>query len=334
MAPSREPRIRGLEDLRWQSLTKPEKLLVAGLLETATDAPKSAHLENVAFELRDAASTAGGVALVLTSSQNRAIAHVLEARAGLLEAASTKFHANPATARSAHYAAGYLRSLVDRLVRGGSAAPEAAKERIVKLLLLDVPPLKGAELERALVKAAEERLHALGSGASFLPVLKAYASEAAASAADAAARAGAVDDASFDFDIDVDEATEEQKTLASATFDASLAALAAGSPPWSSFVSDLMAGKVEGCELAKSFPDAAESAARTAFELVANVRAHLQELAGSPLEAVSPGLKAIVDAYPALKRQPALQAFIEAEVKKRFGAPRHSRPSRASRSGR
>ncbi|MGC4115775.1 MAG: hypothetical protein QM765_14475 [Myxococcales bacterium] len=140
-----------------------------------------------------------------------------------------------------------------------------------------------------------------------------------------------MDDAAFDFDIDGDEVTEEQCTLASKSFDASMAVLAKGSPVWSSFVSDLMAGKIEGCEAAESFPDAAESAARTAFDLVANIRAHLQELAGSPLEAVSPGLKAIVDAYPALKRQPSLQTFIEGEVKGRF--PPKSRASRHSRAG-
>ncbi|MGC4115776.1 MAG: hypothetical protein QM765_14480 [Myxococcales bacterium] len=162
MAPSHDSRIRGLEDLRWQSLTKPEKLLVAGLLEAAHDAPRSAHLENVAFELRDAASVGGGVALVLTSGQNRAIAQVIEIQAASLEEASGKFAASPAVARTAHYAAGFLRSLVDRLVRGGSAAPQAAQDRIVQLLLLEVPNLSGAELERVLVKAAEERLEALG----------------------------------------------------------------------------------------------------------------------------------------------------------------------------
>ncbi|HEY3450870.1 MAG TPA: hypothetical protein VGK67_31220 [Myxococcales bacterium] len=330
MAPSHESRIFGLEDLRWQSLTKPEKLLVAGLLETAHDAPKSAHLENVAFELRDAASAGGGVALVLTSSQNRAIAEVIEKQAGALEAASGRFHASPAIARSAHYAAGFLRSLVDRLVRGGSAAPQAARDRVLQLLLLDVPKLEGAELERALVHAADERLETLGVGTSFQPVLKAYSAEAVAAAASAVPRVAPVDDASFDFEIA--EVNEEQMKLAAATFDASIAVLAKGTPPWSSFVSDLMAGQVPGCEPAKHHPNAAESAARTAFELVASIRAHLQELAGSPLEAVSPGLKAIVDAYPALKRQPSLQAFVDAEVKRCFGGK--GKPSRASRSER
>ncbi len=318
MAPSNESRIRGLEDLRWQSLTKPEKLLVAGLLEAAKDAPATAHLENVVYELRDAAAAGPGVALVLTSRQNRVIAEVLEAQAEALEQASGRFAAAPAVARSAHYAAGYVRSLVDRLVRGDCAAPQAGKDRVLQMLLLEVPALQGAELERGLVLAAGERLQALGLGRSFEPVLRAWAAEAAAQAPGAGSRAAAVavDDASFDFEI-VD-VTEERRRVASATFDASIEALARGTPPWGHFVADLVAGKVKGCESARDYADAAESAARTAYELASAIRAHLQELAGSPWEAVNPGLKAILDAYPALKRQGSLQDFVRVEVSKRF----------------
>jgi hypothetical protein len=112
--------------------------------------------------------------------------------------------------------------------------------------------------------------------------------------------------------------TEERRRVASATFDASIEALARGTPPWGHFVADLVAGKVEGCESARDYADAAESAARTAYALASAIRAHLQELAGSPWEAVNPGLKAILDAYPALKRQGSLQDFVRVEVSKRF----------------
>jgi hypothetical protein len=316
MAPATELRTHGLEELRWQSLTRPEKLLIAGFLESARQAPAHLHLETVAFELREAARPGLAVPLVLTSQQNRVIAQVLEAQSAALEEASEKFAAQPAVARSAHYAAGYLRSLVDRLVRGATAEREAGLERIVQLLLLDAPHEAGLDLAGQLVRAAAARLKELGLGEIFLPVLTSYAAEAVVAAATHSGPALAVDDAAYEFEI-VD-VTEERVTLADRIFHAALDRLAQDERGWPSFVADLGAGLVAGCETAREYSDVAESAASTAFALASAIRRHLTEMADSPWEAVSPGLKSILDSYPALKRQAAVKEFVKAEVRKRF----------------
>ncbi|MBI5542862.1 MAG: hypothetical protein HY901_03165 [Deltaproteobacteria bacterium] len=318
MEPANDHHMRGLEELRWQSLTRPEKLVVAGLIEAATAAPVHAHLDNVAFELREAAASPGlSVPLVLTHLQNRAIAEVLEQRAEALEQASQGFPGAPATARSAHYAAGYLRFLIDRLVRGAIAERDAGLHRIVQLLLLDAPLEAADELGAGLVQATQQRLVALGLGSSFKPVLQLYAGEAAAAAATAgSSRALAADDAAFEFEIvDVDE---ERRALAGLAFAAALGALAGPDPGWDAFVASLRAGGVAGCEAAQEHPDVAENAASTAREIASSISRHLSEMADSPWEAVSPGLKSILDTYPALKRHAALKDFVKQEVRKRF----------------
>ena len=126
----------------------------------------------------------------------------------------------------------------------------------------------------------------------------------------------AVDDAAYEFEI-VD-VTEERVTLADRIFHAALDRLAQDERGWPSFVADLGAGLVAGCETAREYSDVAESAASTAFALASAIRRHLTEMADSPWEAVSPGLKSILDSYPALKRQAAVKEFVKAEVRKRF----------------
>lgn len=307
-----DSRLRGLDDLRWHSLTRPERLLVAGLLERAGEVPALAHLDNVAFELRASTPPGACVPLVLTSLQNRAVAATLEGAAEDLERGSQRFAGTPAIARSAHYGAGLLRSLVDRLVRGAPADPEAARERVLQLLLLDAPEGTGPGRVRALLDAALRRLHALGLGDSFAPVLEAHADEAATRAPAPAAPA---EDASFEFEI-VD-VTAERMLLAQRAFGAALNTLGRDEA-WKDFVAALGTGRVAGCEAAPEHPEVAQRAASKAFTLASSIRRHLAEMSDAPWDAVSPGLKAILDTHPALKQQPSLKDFVRAEVRRSF----------------
>ncbi len=308
-------RTRGLEDLRWQSLTRPERLVVAALLETATG-PSHLHLDNVAFELRESAESSVAVPLVLTQQQNRAVSQVLERLADSVEQGAERFAADPAAARTAHYAAGYLRSLLDRLVRGNVADRRSGLDRVLQMLLLDPPERAAGDLASAMVQATEDRLQAAGLGRSMRPVLHAYSEEAALEAQSGrAAHALALDDAALEFEI-VD-ATEERRRLAHAAFDAALLALGAGQA-FDEFRAALARGVVPGCEAARDYPDVAGQAVGTALELASSIRRHLEELVDAPWEAVSPGLKSILDAYPTLKRQAALKDFVRVEVRRRF----------------
>ena len=106
--------------------------------------------------------------------------------------------------------------------------------------------------------------------------------------------------------------------LADRIFGAAMGALGGSEVGWSPFVAALAAGQVPGCEAARDYVDVAEHAASTAYSLATSIRRHLSEMSDSPWEAVSPGLKSILDAYPALKSQPALKEFVKAEVRKRF----------------
>ena len=307
---------RGLEELRWQSLTGPEKLVVSRFLESSS-APPHAHLDHVAIELRQAASSLYPVPLVLTPLQNRTISSVLVSEAQALENASEKFADQPAVARTGHYAAGYLRSLVDRLVKAASADPETGRERVVQLLLVEgVEAGAPQAVATRLAQAAAVRLQVLGFPGRFGPVLDAYAEEASrrSSIQMPPKASSSVDDAAFDFEI-VD-VTEAEMEIARRTFEAALQILWIEETGWNDFVASLGSGRVRGCEGAVDYPAAAEGAATTAYSLVTEVRKHLHELAGLPWEAVSPGLKSILDRYPALKQQASVKDFVREEVRR------------------
>lgn len=298
-------RQRGLEDLRWPSLTRPEKLAVAAVLVRYTGGPAHAHLDNVAFELLEC--TSGHVPLVLTPLQNRTIAQAMESFAAGLESAAERFAATPEVARTAHYSAGYLRSLLDRLVKGAAANAEEGLERVVQLLALDAaaPARPGALVSRAL-----ERLEPLGAVEVLEPVLPGYADEAARRCLEAPK----ADDDDFDFEI-VDVRAARSR-LARRVFATALSALGEDGAGWLSFLASLREGRVEGCENAPEYPEVTRAATRVAYTIAQSIRAHLAELAGLPWDAVSPGLKAILDRHPTLKREASLRAFVFAEIRR------------------
>ena len=314
-------RPRGLEDLRWPSLTQTEKLAVAAVLARYGGAPAHAHLDNVAFELRECEGR--HIPLVLTPLQNRTIAQALERLAAELEAAGDRFREAPAVARTAHYSAGYLRSLLDRLVKGAAAEGGEGLERIVELLALDAPREASPDLlvERGLV-----RLRTLGAAEVLEPVLGRYAHAAAQRCRElSSAAAASPDDA--DFELEIVDANEERRELARRSFAAALASLKEDDRAgWTAFLVGLRTGVVEGCSNAPDYPDLAHAAAQIAHFLATSVRAHLRELDGLPWEAVSPGLKAILDRYPTLKRERSLREFVRAEIRR--AAPARVPPRR------
>lgn len=299
--------LRGLEDLHWSSITSPEKLVIAGLLEHAEDASKIAHLDLVAEELRDDARCKSPIPLVLTPRQNRAVAKAIEDRADRVEAASERFADQPLINRSGNLVAGYLHSVIDRLIKGAAAEQDSGRERIVHLLLLE-RPAPGAPRERArtLVEAASSRLNAFGIGNALWPVLEQFAPQAAEQSAD---------DEILDFEI-VDGA-EERRVLALRAFEAALRALWDDDLAWPTFLRDLHAGAVEGCGGgAAEHPALVGKAASTALAITSAIRTHLQQARDLAWEAVRPGLKAILDNYPALKDNTVLREFVKSQLKR------------------
>jgi hypothetical protein len=305
-SPPLPARQRGLEDLRWPSLTRPEKLAVAAVLVRYTGGPAHAHLDNVAFELLEC--TSGHVPLVLTPLQNRTIAQAMESFAAGLESAAERFPAAPEVARTAHYSAGYLRSLLDRLVKGAAADAGEGMDRVVQLLALDAASPAGPG---ALVSRALERLRLLGALEVLEPVLPGYADEAARRCREALPKA---DDGGFD--IEIVDVRAARSRLARRVFAAALSGLGQDGAGWLSFLASLREGRVQGCEDAREYPEVTRAATRVAYTLAKSIRAHLAELAGLPWDAVSPGLKAILDRYPALKREASLREFVTAEIRR------------------
>ncbi len=291
---------------------------MAAVLARYEGGPVHAHLDNVAFELMEC--TSGHVALVLTPLQNRTIALALEGFAQGLESAADQFHKAPAIARTAHYSAGYLRSLLDRLVKGGAADATEGLERVVQLLALDAPasPRPGTLVLRAL-----ERLKPLEAVEVFASVLPRYAEEAARRCCEAGPSAASEAD---DFDFEIVDESAARSQLARKVFAAALGGLRESGSQWLSFLAALREGKIEGCEEAPEYPEVARAATQIAHTIAKAIRAHLAELAGLPWDAVSPGLKAILDRYPALKREPCLREFVTAEVRRT--APKRAPPAR------
>ncbi len=304
-------RQRGLEDLRWPSLTRTEKLTVAAVLARYGGGPSHAHLDNVAFELRECEGR--HVPLVLTPLQNRTIAQALECFAAELEAAGDGFREAPTVARTAHYSAGYLRSLLDRLVKGALAQDGEGLDRIVEMLALDAPRDASPGL---LVERGIARLRTLGAAEVLQPLLGRCSQAAAQRCRERSSAAGArpVD---ADFELEIADGNGERSALARRSFAAALSSLKEDDRAgWASFLVRLRSGLVEGCRNAPAYPDTAQVAAQVAHLIATSVRAHLRELAGLPWEAVSPGLKAILNRYPALKQESSLREFVKAEVRR------------------
>ncbi len=300
---------RSIEDLHWRSLTAPEKLVVASLLERSKGC--TAHLEMIAADLRDDARHGPTMPLVLTPLQNRAVAQALEREADEAERLAEGWTDSPAISRTGHYVAGYLRSLIDRLVKGAEAKPSVRLEWIAQLLLVERPDATGAQpLAAGMVERTCQRLEVFGLGNALWPVIEACAAEAAQVALDAPASE------EDDCDFVIVDAIEERRELARAVFEAALDALWEDEARWSGFVWTLRAGSVAGCEAAPELGGVAANAANAAYAIVSGLRAHLQEMRGAPWEAVSPGLKAILDRFPALKGMPRLKEFLRHELRK------------------
>ena len=324
------PERPGLGALRWGCLNQAERLVVAALVEAAAEEFGNRARQDVTLALRK--PEVGGP--VLDEANNRRVAELLEQRAKGLEAEAERHLKAPALFRSAHYLAGYLRSLLDRLVRGVGESDPNASGRIVELMLLEPP--SGAEpdlLAQRLLSGARARLDALGLGPSLDPILWANAGEAARrflsrGNAPEEARDFDIDEEPFSddaFDIDVSSAGDdfeivderhERRELACQVFDATVRALEVGGS-WNDFFAALLEGKVRGCKGARESPRVAARAATTAHVLVLSIRGHLERMSGWPWEAIQPGLKALIDRYPALKRRSSLKEFVRQEIHNR-----------------
>ncbi|MGI5865582.1 MAG: hypothetical protein ACOX6T_26470 [Myxococcales bacterium] len=305
---------RSIEDLHWRSLTAQEKLVVASLLERSNGG--TAHLEMIAADLRDDALHGPTMPLVLTPLQNRAVASALERAAEEAERLAEAWTDSPAIARTGHYVAGYLRSLIDRLVKGAAADPAASYARIAQLLRVERPDASSAQpLAAGMVERTCQRLEVFGLGTALWPVIEAYAAQAAQAAMSAPSRE------EDDCDFVIVDVLEERRELARAAFDAALGALWDDEAGWADFLSALKAGAVAGCEAAPELDGVAADAAHAAYAIATSLRAHLREMRDSPWEAVSPGLKAILDRHPALKGIPRLQEFLRHEVRKQLASP-------------
>jgi hypothetical protein len=137
-----------LEDLEWSSLCKQERLVVASIIERA-EGFELEHLGMVAEDLRDQVCSGLGAPLLLTARQSRAVARAIEREAVRLEDAAERWRDSPAIELTARHASGFLRTLLDRLLKRPAAASAVGLPRIVQLLLVEPPDAAGSQQQLA-----------------------------------------------------------------------------------------------------------------------------------------------------------------------------------------
>lgn len=314
---------RGLEDLRWYSLSKAERLVIAALLERATDVPVHVHLDNVAFELRSCSQLRTSTPLVFTPLQNRVVAETLEKQAVYQERNAQNLLNQPALERSSHYVAGYLRFLVHRLVKGESPEKEneVGRKHLLELLLLHASPScplehQDEKLELLIVEATNEQLGWLGLKDVFLPAMESIAQSAVQNWKFRLSPVTVTNDTAFD--LEIVDSNAERLHLAQSVFDCAMKQLSCQEIPWSDFVARLIRGEISGCQDAREYPGTAQKAATIAYTISCALHQHLEDMADASWAAVSPGMKSIIDGYPSLKKRRSLKNFIRCVVSRHY----------------
>jgi hypothetical protein len=330
-----ERRRGGIEELCWSALTGPELQVVADLLATLAGEDPVAHLDIVIEELRFARGASNpGLALAFTPRQNRGVAEALQRVADRFEIRS-----DPLPGRAMQFVAGYVRTLADRLIRGHMPGTEPKAMRESSQLLLkkagatlllrrDLNAGRAAGSVDVLVESfakvgitsvwfrplagevasAAEALYAeLRAAAVPAPSTAAPATPSAASKA-AEARPADADDELLDFQIS--NATQEMRRMARGVFDEAIKSLGGGES-FPDLLHRLHSGQVEGLEKAAAQPVVVGVAANTALTIATLFRQTLRDSAGLPREALLPGLKAIIDRYPGLKKSDAMKGFLK-----------------------
>ncbi|GAB4295837.1 MAG: hypothetical protein Kow0090_10880 [Myxococcota bacterium] len=319
---------RGLSDLRWQSLSSAEKLLIASLLEEHLQSGKAErylHLDIVIEQMRDQFNFTEKLPLMLTPNQNRSVAAAIENKAVEIENRAMQNDIDPSTRRVGLLFVAYLRSLVARLIRGKDA-DKAEEDTIVRMLVWErrLNTEKGAKGE-GWVEEMKKRFEKLGGqGLAIEPLFMENIAEAearpisltaetpsTASIGESVDRMFADDELA---DMEIVSSSQEMADIIKAAFDAAMKSLADGEN-WPKFLSDLLGGKIKGLEKAPQYSAAIGVAANSAFSLARLVRNHIEEAKELPREAFMPGLKAVLDKYPGLKKRDSVKAFVKNELR-------------------
>ncbi len=323
MAWENKAKQRGLEDLRWYSLSKAERVVIADLLERTTDIPAHVHLDNVVFELRSCSQLTVSTPMVFTPLQHRVVAETLEKQAAYQERNAQNFVDQPALERSAHYVAGYLRFLVHRLVKGESPEKEreVGRKHLLELLLLHASPCcplehEDEKLELLIVEATNQQLDLLGLKDIFLPAMESIAPSAIQNWKSRLSPVVVTNDTAFD--LEIVDSNAERLHLAQSVFDCAMEQLSRQETPWGDFVARLTKGEISGCQSAREYPGTAQKAATVAYTLACALHRHLETMADASWAAVSPGMKSIIDGYPSLKKRRSLKSFIRCEVGRHY----------------
>lgn len=323
---------RGIEDLRWYSLSSSEKYLVASLLEwTQTKSIRLPylHIDFVIEQIRDQFEYKEKLPLLLTPNQNRRVAELLELCASEIEEKSAADKTDAFTRRTGNLFAGLIRSLVARLIKG-KENQSADTETIVRILLNEHRMgVAIGEDGDGWISGINRKLEKLGClKANFQPLFREFIGKAKQAMAEkpevakltAEELAKRVEDEEMD-DMDVLSASAETGEIARLTFDAAMETLKENDSTWSKFLHDLNTGNIKGLEKAQEHPDIIGAASNIAYTLAKLIRNHLEESGDLSREAVMPGLKSILDRYPGLKKREAVKNFVKYQLRSSPVAP-------------
>ena len=336
-----------LEDLRWKSLNKLERRFLSELIQDrAQKVDPVLNLEIIAEELGDSYYGLGGP-IILTPRQNLAIANCIEACADEIESHSGKLMG--ADGRAGHFFAGYIRRLLDRLIKGeigknDETAATLVKRAVVAYMVVDGEHRSAKDLAEKVVRGmARYNLpgHALmaelykTAGEVVKGEVEQFRADPLASPqaearrdddevqqmirrGDAMASAPDIESEDFDDDIldfEITDTREDVQYLARETFDQVLEKLEQEPGCFQELLKQLTRGEIEGLEAAPDHIAEVTAAANIAFSIFTQISNQLNQVGGINKEALMPGLRSILDQYPGLKKRESLKRFVKNAVK-------------------